>query len=93
MPFEWHTAKDLANQRKHGVSFRIAQKAFLDHQRVIAVDRGHSTAGETRYFCFGQVDGRVLTVRFTVRGDVIRIFGAGYWREGRRRYDEEATGE
>ncbi|MFC1527088.1 BrnT family toxin, partial [Candidatus Latescibacterota bacterium] len=92
MEFEWHPGKDLANQRKHGVCFGIAQKAFLDRRRVIAVDRGHSTPGERRYFCFGRVDGRVLTVRFTVRGDVIRIFGAGYWREGRRRYDEENAG-
>ena len=92
MTFEWDSAKDVANQRKHGVSFGRAQRAFLDRQRVIAVDRRHSTPGEMRYFCFGRVDGRVLTVRFTLRAEAIRIFGAGYWREGRRRYDEENAG-
>ena len=92
MEFEWHATKDLANQRKHGVSFGAAQRAFLDRCRVVAVDQRHSTKGETRYFCFGRVDGRVMTVRFTVRGNAIRIFGAGYWREGRKRYDEENSG-
>jgi hypothetical protein len=29
-----------------------------------------------------------MTVRFTCRRGVIRIFGAGYWRRGRRIYEE-----
>ena len=48
-----------------------------------------SRSVERRYFCFGLVDGGVMTVRFTWRGDVIRIFGAGYWRKGRRIYEEQ----
>ena len=31
----------------------------------------------------------ILTVRFTMRNENIRIIGAGYWREGRYRYEEE----
>jgi uncharacterized DUF497 family protein len=34
--FEWDDAKDKENQKKHGVSFTVAQKAFFDKQRVIA---------------------------------------------------------
>lgn len=30
-----------------------------------------------------------LTVRFTYRGSVIRIFGAGYWRKGKVIYERE----
>ena len=30
-----------------------------------------------------------MTVRFTYRGDVIRIFGAGYWRRGKAIYERE----
>jgi uncharacterized DUF497 family protein len=86
--FEWDAAKDLANQAKHGVSFVRAQRAFFDPKRVIAEDLGHSQR-ETRYFCFGWVDGGVLTVRFTLRGERIRIIGAGYWRKGKRIYEEE----
>jgi len=60
------------------VSFREAKFAFADPRRVIAKDIEHSTATETRYYCFGRVDDGILTVRFTYREDLIRIFGAGY---------------
>ena len=62
--FEWDDAKDRANQVKHGVSFQLAQYAFSDPHRVIAEDVEHSH-NENRYFCFGQVNGGILTVRFT----------------------------
>ena len=88
LSFEWDIEKDRINQAKHGVSFSEAQHAFLDPKRVIAIDRKHSTPRETRHFCFGIVYGRVLTVRFTYREDKIRIFGAGYWREGRTKYEQ-----
>ena len=73
--FEWDDSKDRLNRVKHGVSFRLAQAAFLDPHRVIAEDLDHSGA-EPRYFCFGNVAGGVLTVRFTYREGCIRIFGA-----------------
>jgi hypothetical protein len=54
----------------------------------LAADRSHGS-GEERYYCFGWVEGGVLTVRFTYRADVIRIFGAGDWRKGRQVYERE----
>ena len=86
--FDWDSDKDLENQRKHGVSFAKAQFAFADLRRVIAEDLSHSEE-EKRYYCFGQIGGGVLTVRFTYRSGVIRIFGAGYWRKGRAIYERE----
>lgn len=86
--FEWDDAKDRENQKKHGVSFETAQRAFVDVKRVIAEDLEHSHK-EKRFYCFGFVDGGVLTVRFTYREHRIRIFGAGYWRKGRSVYEEE----
>jgi len=86
--FEWDAAKDRDNQDKHGVSFTQAQYAFFDPRRVIAEDLDHS-ATERRYFCFGEVDSGVMTVRFTWRGGRIRIFGAGYWRKGKRIYEQQ----
>ncbi len=73
---------------KNRVSFTEAQFAFIDPRRVIAEDLSHS-AIEKRYYCFGEVAGGVLTVRFTYREGVIRIFGAGYWRRGKRIYDRK----
>ena len=86
--FEWDLEKDFDNQLKHRVSFAEAQFAFADLKRVIAEDLEHS-AREKRYYCFGRVDRGVLTVRFTYRGGVIRIFGAGFWRKGKAIYDRE----
>jgi len=87
--FEWDTEKDLGNQEKHGVSFRTAQYAFADSNRVILEDVTHSTESEKRYYCLGKVGEGILTVRFTYRERRIRIFGAGYWRKGRRIYEEQ----
>ncbi|MEA2877216.1 MAG: uncharacterized protein QOF14_2412 [Hyphomicrobiales bacterium] len=86
--FEWDEAKNRANRIKHGVSFIEAQYAFLDPRRVIAEDLDHSGA-EPRYFCFGVVADGVMTVRFTYRAGRIRIFGAGYWRKGKRLYEQQ----
>lgn len=84
--FEWDFDKDAENQRKHAVS--LAQGAFLDPKRVIARDVAHSN-GEERFYCFGSVGAEVITVRFTYRNEMIRIIGAGYWRRGRRLYEQE----
>jgi uncharacterized DUF497 family protein len=86
--FEWDEAKDRVNRVKHGVAFADAQRAFLDRRRIMAEDIGHSET-EPRYFCFGMVDGGVMTVRFTYRDGRIRIFGAGYWRKGKKIYEDE----
>ncbi|MBT4289300.1 MAG: BrnT family toxin [Deltaproteobacteria bacterium] len=51
-------------------------------------DTTHSQT-EERFFCIGKTAHGVLTVRYIYRDDNhIRIFGAGYWRKGRKRYDK-----
>jgi uncharacterized DUF497 family protein len=89
MTFEWDDSKDAANATKHGVSFILAQEAFYDSRRIISRDTAHSS-DETRYYCFGKVGEKIVTVRFTLRKRRIRIIGAGYWRKGRKAY-EKAT--
>lgn len=88
MKFEWDPLKDRENQEKHGVPFEVAQYAFADPDRVIAEDLSHSR-DEQRFFCFGMVGEGVMTVRFTVRGSTIRTFGAGYWRKGKKIYEDK----
>jgi len=87
--FEWNEAKNQENLQKHGVSFFEAQHAFLDKQRIIAKDITHSQE-EERYYCFGLNKEKtgILTVRFTYRSGRIRIFGAGYWRKGKKVYEQ-----
>ena len=84
--FEWDENKNAKNLQKHGVGFETAQYAFLDSKRVIAKDLTHSKV-EKRYHCFGRVKGGILTVRFTYRNSKIRIFGAGFWRKGKKIYE------
>ncbi|EKD55170.1 MAG: hypothetical protein ACD_60C00025G0067 [uncultured bacterium] len=88
--FEWDSKKNQVNVEKHGVDFYDAQQAFMDGKRIIAEDLDHSR-GERRYFCFGKVFDRVMTVRFTWRNNIIRIIGAGYWRKGKKIYDQAQT--
>ncbi len=88
MKFEWNNEeKNQLNQEKHGVSFYESQQAFLDPNRIIAEDMEHSLQ-EERYYCFGKIGDGILTVRFTYRGEIIRIIGAGYWREGKKIYEK-----
>ena len=75
--FEWDENKDKENQAKHNVQFLLAQHAFFDPNRVIVEDVNHSSE-EDRFYCIGRVYDGIMTVRFTYRGNVIRIYGAGY---------------
>jgi uncharacterized protein len=88
MDFEWDGSKNMANIAKHELSFYEAQDAFFDKSRVILQDTKHSSK-EARYFCIGKTSGGgIATVRFTIRDSHIRIIGAGYWRKGKKIYDQ-----
>ena len=87
MDFEWDSAKELANRKKHGVDFRMAAKVFLD-PFVIEFDDLDAT-GELRFNAIGLVDGRMLFVIYTIRGDVVRIISArGAESHEKRKYHE-----
>ena len=88
MTFEWNENKNQENIEKHNVSFEMAQEAFYDKQRIIVKDKEHSKK-EERFFCIGNDGNGIITARFTVRNGNIRIYGAGYWREGRYKYEKE----
>jgi uncharacterized DUF497 family protein len=74
MDFEWDGAKERANRKKHGLGFRAAAKVFLD-PHVIELD-DHGVDDELRFIAIGMVDGRILTVSYTMRGAIIRIISA-----------------
>jgi len=80
--FDWHEDKNVENIAKHIVLSYLAQHTFADLNRVILEDLKHSRA-EKRYYCIGRVAKEILTVRFTYREKIIRIFGAGFWRKGK----------
>ena len=86
--FEWDERKNANNLIKHGVSFYLAQYAFANSQRIILEDLEHS-GEEKRFYCLGKTGDGILTVRFIYRKNKIRIFGAGYWRKGKKIYEEK----
>jgi uncharacterized protein len=87
MDFEWDTAKEQANRKKHGVDFRTAAKVFLD-PHVIEFD-DLDAIGELRFNAIGLVDGRILFVTYTMRGAVVRVISArGAEPHEKRKYQE-----
>jgi uncharacterized protein len=40
MDFEWDSAKEQANRKKHGLDFQTATKVFLDPYAIEFDDRG-----------------------------------------------------
>jgi uncharacterized DUF497 family protein len=73
--FEWDDAKAEGNLAEHGVRFDYATRVFLD-EVVIDFDTGRESDGEARRKAVGQIEGRVFTVVYALRGDVIRIISA-----------------
>jgi uncharacterized DUF497 family protein len=88
MRFSWDRAKERLNVARHGVDFTTAQRAFADPRALVLFDQAHSDRRELRWWLLGRVDGRILHVRYTHRpGGVIRLIGAGYWRNSRDTYE------
>jgi uncharacterized DUF497 family protein len=87
--FEWDDAKAAANLANHGVSFDQARDAFDDPFAIDFVD-DREDYGEQRLILVGMVEGRLLVVAHTLRGNKVRIISA---REAepheRRQYHEE----
>jgi uncharacterized DUF497 family protein len=87
MDFEWDSAKEQANRKKHGVDFRTAAKVFLDAYAIELDDL--DSAREPRFNAIGLVDGRILFVTNTMRGSVVRIISArGAEPHEKRKYHE-----
>ena len=87
MEFEWNDVKEQANRKKHRLDFHTASKVFLDPYVIEFDDR--DADGEVRFNAIGIVDGRMLFVTYTIRGDVIRIISArGAEPHEKRKYHE-----
>jgi uncharacterized DUF497 family protein len=85
MRFEWDQSKERTNIAKHGLNFQTAALDFLDPNLLEFEDLG--LYDESRWNVIGMVEGRVLFVTYTERGDRIRIISArGAEPHERRRY-------
>jgi hypothetical protein len=76
LEFEWHPVKAASNLNKHKVTFEEASTVFRDKLRIEARDQWHSD-DEQRYLGIGRsIQGRVLSVCYTFRGEIVRIISA-----------------
>lgn len=88
--FEWDFKKELENILKHRYSFEQAMEVFGDPNVICLEDARHSSE-ENRYYAVGKIKGgSILTVRYTVKGNVVRIFGAAYWRKWKKFYEKSS---
>ena len=75
--FEWDETKRRATIEKHGIDFVDAIIIFLGPHLILP---GRSEI-EQRFIAVGELDGSVIAVVFTQRGDTCRIITA---RKARR---------
>ncbi len=86
--FDWDPGKDLANRRKHGVSFEEARSVFFDENAIQFFDEDHSER-EDRFIMLGRsIRSRILVVCHCERerGRVIRIISARKATQAERRH-------
>ncbi|MBW2013789.1 MAG: BrnT family toxin [Deltaproteobacteria bacterium] len=90
--FSWDDRKNLANQKKHRVSFDEAQSIFYNEHAIEYYDPDHSES-EDRFLMLGlSYKVRVLVVSYTLREDEteIRIISA---RKATKKEQKAYTGE
>jgi len=89
LEFEWDEAKNRTNVAKHGIGFAVARHVFKDAFAIEHLD-DRLDYGEDRYIITGMVEDRLLTVIYTMRGDVVRIISArGASPSEKHQYHEE----
>jgi uncharacterized DUF497 family protein len=89
MNYEWDTAKNLENIRKHKVSFEQAVSAIEDPHGLFLYDETHSR-NEDRYIVIGNAEGRILFVNeIETDEDTTRIISA---RTANKREEEAYYG-
>ena len=71
MEISYDPAKDEKNIRERGLSFEQA-RLFDFETAVVLVDDRHEY-GEIRYRAFGELDGRLHVLVFTMRGETVHV--------------------
>jgi uncharacterized DUF497 family protein len=83
MLFEWDENKRAENIRKHNLDFELARYALADPNVKIYVD-DRKEYGETRYIAYGNYNGEVLCICYTMREDVYRIISLRFTHKKER---------
>jgi uncharacterized DUF497 family protein len=75
MEFDWDRKKNASNRRKHGISFEEARAVFDDPAKVgwLCSDPEDD---EVRFMVVGRLRWEIVSVVYTIRGDVLRLISA-----------------
>jgi len=89
MQFEWDEDKRQGNLAKHGIDFHDA--ALVLSGSPLLVHSVQTDHGETRCLAVGILNGRAITIVFTMRGEkTFRIISARKAKRREERAYEEA---
>lgn len=82
MRVEWDEGKNLANQRKHGISFEEAEALFATGSDYLEIfDDAHSET-EDRFIAIGPIARGIILVIWTERDEeILRIISARWASE------------
>lgn len=87
MSIEFDHKKAASNLKKHGVSFDDAATALLDPMALVQEDE--DATDEARFLLVGMsATGQLLTVCYTLRGEMIRLISALIATKNERRQYE-----
>jgi len=84
MNIEFDTAKDEINRRQHGVSLSFGAVVFEDPDYLV-VSSFRPIDGEDRYKVIGDVDGRLWTAVYVMRGAAHRFISVRKSNDGEKR--------
>lgn len=80
MEFEWDPDKNETNIQKHGIDFEDAAAVLLQPH----VHRRSDRHGERRWIAIGELEGRIITVVYTLRKGRYRLISARRARDYER---------
>jgi uncharacterized protein len=92
MLLEWYAQKRLENLSKHGIDFLDAKEIWQGE--VLEVPSEQQEHGEQRHIAYGMLEGRIIAVVFTWRGEARRLISARRARRHERQdyHDVFGTG-
>jgi uncharacterized protein len=91
MLFEWYEQKRLENLRKHGIDFLDAKEIWQGE--VLEVPSEQQEHGEQRHIAYGMLEGRIIAVVFTWRGQARRLISARRARRHERQDYQDVFGK
>ncbi len=84
MEIEFDPAKDAVNRDKHGVSLAFGARVF-DDTECLTLPSIRAIDSEDRSKAIGQVEGRLWTAVYVMRGAIVRLISVRKSNDGESR--------